>query len=329
MKVLIIRFGDSEEVLFSTPIIRTLKTEYTEAEIDYLTDATLIPLLKNNPYLNSIVTANELDKKNLQQYTHIIDLQGSKTSRRIAKRTNARVFTYDALNLKKWLYTQFKVDKLPNKHITDSFYELVGPLGIKADALGLDFFLNKEDKLPADLTSLLSANDFVVFSLTAAYATRQLPLTRMIELCDKMNRPVVLIGEEKDKEKAEQLSSFFSTHPDNEYEEGLAELGKRTSIINYCGKLNLNEQALLIKKARYIFTHDSLHMAVASAFQKPIFSLWGNTTPKMGKYPYRTKFLILEKNGLSCRPCSTKGYNQCPKQHFKCMHGITFDFYLP
>ncbi len=70
-------------------------------------------------------------------------------------------------------------------------------------------------------------------------------------------------------------------------------------------------------------------MQIAAAYKKQIFSIWGNTIPLFGSYPYKTKFVVFENNKLNCRPCSKTGYNKCPKGHFKCMNGIVFDFYLP
>jgi len=68
---------------------------------------------------------------------------------------------------------------------------------------------------------------------------------------------------------------------------------------------------------------------VASAFRKEIFSIWGNTIPLFGNYPYHTKFKILENNRISCRPCSVKGFSKCPEGHLKCLNEILFDFYIP
>ncbi len=64
-------------------------------------------------------------------------------------------------------------------------------------------------------------------------------------------------------------------------------------------------------------------MHIASAFQKKIVSIWGNTVPAFGMYPYipenNSNYFISEVKGLSCRPCSKLGYQKCPKKHFKCM----------
>jgi len=76
-------------------------------------------------------------------------------------------------------------------------------------------------------------------------------------------------------------------------------------------------------------------MHIAAAFKKPVISLWGNTVPSFGMYPYygdnflsnrppndRVPYDILQVNKLRCRPCTKIGYDKCPLGHFKCMEKI-------
>jgi ADP-heptose:LPS heptosyltransferase len=67
-------------------------------------------------------------------------------------------------------------------------------------------------------------------------------------------------------------------------------------------------------------------MHIAAAFRKKVISIWGNTVPKFGMYPYmpgdEAKSIIIEVKGLKCRPCSKLGYERCPKGHFHCMEWI-------
>jgi ADP-heptose:LPS heptosyltransferase len=152
----------------------------------------------------------------------------------------------------------------------------------------------------------------------------------MIELCDRINRPLVLLGGKDDNENAEKIRQFFERNEGSApFEDGLRELNKKTVIYNACGKFNLNQSASLVKQARYVFSHDTGLMHIAAAFKKEIFSIWGNTVPAFGMYPYRTKFVTFENNRLTCRPCSKLGYGKCPRGHFKCMRDLVFDFYLP
>ena len=106
-----------------------------------------------------------------------------------------------------------------------------------------------------------------------------------------------------------------------------AAVGSR--VINACGKLRLNQSADLLRQADRVITHDTGLMHIAAAYAKPIVSIWGNTTPALGMYPYvpegQTENRTLEVSGLACRPCSKIGYDACPKGHFRCMRDISFE----
>ena len=65
-------------------------------------------------------------------------------------------------------------------------------------------------------------------------------------------------------------------------------------------------------------------MHIAAAFGKKIISVWGNTVPELGMYPYLPGegSRLIQVNNLKCRPCSKIGYMECPKGHFRCMNDI-------
>ncbi|MEM6699004.1 MAG: glycosyltransferase family 9 protein, partial [Bacteroidota bacterium] len=81
--------------------------------------------------------------------------------------------------------------------------------------------------------------------------------------------------------------------------------------------------ASVVRQAYKVITHDTGMMHIAAAFQKEILSVWGNTIPEFGMYPYygsqKDRNTTFEVNNLSCRPCSKIGHETCPKGHFKCM----------
>jgi len=181
---------------------------------------------------------------------------------------------------------------------------------IKNDNKGLDYFLS-EDDLSTELPSFMDS-DFVGLTVGGGHATKTLPLNRMIELINKTDLKVVLLGGDEDIEKAKQIEKACGD-----------------KVYNACGKYTINQSALIIKKASYIISHDTGMMHIASAFTKPVISIWGNTIPAFGMYPYMPQkpenSLIVEVKDLSCRPCSKLGYDKCPKKHFKCMNEIDLD----
>ena len=98
---------------------------------------------------------------------------------------------------------------------------------------------------------------------------------------------------------------------------------------NGCGRYSLHQSASLLRQAQFVVSHDTGLMHIAAAFGKEIFSVWGNTVPAFGMYPFRTEFRVLEVPGLACRPCSKIGFAQCPQGHFRCMRDQRLDLDLP
>jgi ADP-heptose:LPS heptosyltransferase len=56
-------------------------------------------------------------------------------------------------------------------------------------------------------------------------------------------------------------------------------------------------------------------MHITAALKKNIVSVWGNTIPQFGMYPYLSgeKSKIFEVEGLKCRPCSKLGHKNVLK----------------
>jgi ADP-heptose:LPS heptosyltransferase len=334
MKVLIIRFSSIGDIVLTTPVIRTLKTQLEGAEIHYATKIQYKSILESNPYIDKLFFLDKslsllIDHLRSERYDVIIDLHHNLRTRIIKTALWRKSYSFDKINFKKWLKVNLKIDQLPPAHIVDRYLQTVKPLGVKPDALGLDYFIPEKDDVPLDWLPETHQRGFVAYAIGAQHNTKKLPLPRMIELCDRINKPVVLLGGKEDFDTGEDIRSFFERTNSAEYERGLFELNKKTIIYNACGKFNINQSASMVKKASHVFTHDTGLMHIASAFKKEVFSIWGNTIPEFGMYPYRTKFTVFENKKIDCRPCSKIGYQKCPKGHFKCMNEIVFDFYLP
>ncbi|MBS1978280.1 MAG: glycosyltransferase family 9 protein [Bacteroidetes bacterium] len=336
MKVLIIRFSSIGDIVLTSPVIRTLKTQLEDCELHYATKSQFKALLESNPYLDKLhLLEDDLDElaKRLKQehFDCIIDLHHNLRTFILKRKLGAKkVYSFDKLNAAKWLMVNFKINRLPGVHLVDRYMKTVEQLGVKMDALGLDYFIPEKDEIPVDWLPEPFRDGYVVYAIGGQHQTKRLPVKRMIELCDKINRPVVLLGGKEDEQDGNVVEDFFKHSPDDELTaDVLRRLEKKAMVYNACGKFNINQSASIVKKARYVFTHDSGLMHIAAAFRKEVFSIWGNTIPAFGMYPYRTKFTILENNRIGCRPCSKIGYDKCPKGHFKCMNGISFDFYIP
>lgn len=334
MKILILRYSSIGDIVLTTPVIRVLKTQMKDTAIHFATKKEHASILTANPYVDKLHILEKsliahIEELRREKFDLVVDLHNSLRSNYVGLRLGVKTFRFRKLNWQKWLLVNFKVNKLPNIHIVDRYLETVHSLGVNMDQLGLDHFIPEKDEVEPEWLPRMHQNGYVAVVVGSKVPTKQLPVNRLIELCDKINRPIVLIGGKKESEIGQEVELFFESNPSNQpFEEGLKALGKKTRIFNGCGKFNLHQSASLIRQSTYVFTPDTGMMHIAAAFKKPIYSIWGSTVPEFGMYPYRTKFVIFENKKLPCRPCSKIGYNQCPKGHFKCMQENVFDFYL-
>lgn len=334
MKVLILRFSSIGDIVLTTPVLRCIKQQLPSIELHYCTKKAYRSVLAANPYVDKIICLEDrlsalIKKLKAEQYDFVIDLHHNLRTQWIKWRLGVKASSFNKLTIEKWLMVNFKINVLPRQHIVDRYMAAVAFLGVQNDGQGLDYFIPATEEV--SLTWLPSTHQkaFVAYAIGGQHATKRLPVHRMIQLCDRINKPIVLLGGEEDYAVGEAIAAFFQRSADHApYEAGLQKLNKKCVIFNACGKLNLHQSASLVKQAQVVFSHDTGLMHIAAAFKKHIYTIWGNTIPAFGMYPYQTKFILLENNKLSCRPCSKIGFDRCPKGHFKCMNDITFDFSL-
>ena len=194
---------------------------------------------------------------------------------------------------------------MPDVHIVDRYLETVKELGVHNDALGLDFFINPKNEINNP-----PFENYFALVIGAAHPTKALTVAKMVEVVDLIDANFVLIGGPGENEKAEEVIC----------------LSRNANLFNACGNFNIEQSASLIKQSNCVITPDTGMMHIASALEKPVISIWGNTVPEFGMYPYipQNKKLvhIVEVTDLKCRPCSKIGYTACPKKHFNCVEQL-------
>lgn len=311
MKFLIIRLSSIGDIILTTPVIRCLKKQVAGAEIHMVTKPAFRSILEHNPYIDQLHIHHKdlgatIDSLKKESFDYIIDLHHNLRTLKIKKGLGVKSFSFNKLNIQKWVYTNFKVNMLPPVHIVDRCLETVKSFGVKNDEEGLDYFIAPKDEIRLSDLPLPHQVSYAGVVIGAALQTKKLPVEKITALCKLIDFPIVLLGGPEDKADGEAIAA---TDPEK--------------IYNACGKFNLNESAGLVKKAKLIISHDTGLMHMAAAFKKKIISIWGNTVPAFGMGPYYGKYQVphykFEVNGLSCRPCSKIGFKKCPKGHFKCM----------
>jgi len=311
VKILLLRFSSIGDIVLTTPVIRCLKQQLPQAEIHYLTKENFKDILDLNPYLDKLITFTKstdevISTLKKEKYDLVIDLHKNIRTAKLKVSLFRKNISFDKINLEKWLTVNTKKKSfLPKVHIVDRYLESLKKIGIKNDFSGLDFFLSKEDQIEIPLEI---QNGFIAFAIGAQFATKRLPIDKMISLLSKINQPIVLLGGKEDKETSMKILNALPNQ----------------KMIDYCGMLSIRQSAFVVLKSTVVLTHDTGLMHIAAAFKKPIVSIWGNTIPEFGMYPYLPNqndlFDCIEVENLKCRPCSKIGFQSCPKKHFDCMN---------
>ena len=317
MKFLLLRLSSIGDIVLTSPVVRCLKQQHPDAEIHFLTKRGFEDVVRNNPYIDAVhlVNDNAIDNELLsnlkeERFDAVIDLHHNLRTLKIKRALDVTSFSFNKLNIEKWLLVNFKMNRMPNVHIVDRYMKTVSSFGVTNDDQGLDYFITPEDERAVDSLPEHFRKKYIAWVVGAAHATKQLPAAKMISIGKKIKSPIVLLGGKNDA----VLSSTIKNA-----------LGE--NVFDACGNFSLNESAALVKHASVVFTNDTGLMHIAAAFRKKIYSFWGNTVPEFGMYPYlpsslKTNSAILEVKNLRCRPCSKIGFDKCPKGHFKCMNEI-------
>jgi len=313
-KILIVRFSSIGDIVLTTPVIRCAKAQLKGTEIHYVTKEVFKSILIHNPNIDKLHTFKDdiseiYDQLKAENFDVVIDLHKNLRSLRLKQKLGCKSFSFNKINLQKFMAVNFKqLNKLPNKHIVERYFETVAGIGVVNDGKGLDHFIHANDRV--DATALIPSSKFIALVVGGSYYTKKIPLNKLTEICNAANLPVIVLGGKEDKTIADDLQKQFP------------------AIVNTCGQYSINQSASIIQQAEFVITSDTGLMHIASAYNKKIISVWGNTIPEFGMGPYipNPENKILEIKDLSCRPCSKLGYKRCPKGHFKCMNTIDYSF---
>jgi ADP-heptose:LPS heptosyltransferase len=309
-KILIIRLSSLGDILLSTPLIRSIKKNFSHITIDYLLREEYKDILINNPYINKLFFFKKdnsyiTDEPFSDSYDLVIDLQNNFRSSGIKKKIKTKnVKTFNKRTLDKLLLVKFKINRLKDsKQIPARYAESVD--GLNLDEEGLDLFTGN---IKASING--KEKDYIGFAPGSRHFTKTWPRDYYISLGKKLSnteKTIALFGGKEDREICEEISKGIP------------------NSIDLSNDNDLLLTAVNVKECIAIACNDSGLMHTACAMKIPVLAFWGSTVREFGFTPYKNNNLILENKTLSCRPCSHIGRENCPKNHFKCMIELTPD----
>jgi ADP-heptose:LPS heptosyltransferase len=246
-KFLIIRFSSIGDIVLTSPVIRCLKQQVPDAEIHFLTKSEYGELVSHNPYIDKVMLLGSswdlmMHQLQYEEYDYIIDLHHNLRTLRLKKALKtAKSFSFNKLNIQKWLLTALKINRLPDVHIVDRYLNTLKQFNVVNDGKGLDYFFPERKKIKTRDLPVSHLFGYIGIVIGAALNTKKLPVHKLKELCAGLNYPIILLGGPEDTATGNEIASV-----DN------------MKVYNACGKFSLHESADIVQYARLIVTHDTV-----------------------------------------------------------------------
>lgn len=326
-KVLVIRLSSFGDVAMLVPVISSVAAKYPQDRFSVMTRKAFAPLFENLGF-NINVIPLDINKRHkgikglfrvlrrvlVMGFTHVADehdVLRSKVLRVFLKLSGCKVACIDKGRKEKKNAVTNKVLNPPLKPTIQRYMDVFDQLGFPAAMTFNNFF----DFIPRDFSRLNSIvkekkGKWIGVAPFSKHRGKIYPLEKMekvVELLSKeSDTTVFLLGSGKEEHKV--LSAWTA---------------KYSNIVNPTGRLNLENEMLLISYMDIVLSMDSANMHLASLVQVPVVSVWGATHPALGFYGFRQDQENAVQIELDCRPCAIYGELPCQRNDYACMEWIT------
>ncbi|MFH0918593.1 MAG: lipopolysaccharide heptosyltransferase II, partial [Candidatus Omnitrophota bacterium] len=308
-KILVIKFSSLGDIILSTAALRAIREKFPQGnyKISFLIGEESKDILLRSPYIEELLVCDLKNKdKGLaglwnigrilrkKNFDLVIDLQNSRSSHILAYLSGC-IHRYGYNNKKfSFLLNHTVNDQKPLVDPVTHQFRILKMLAIDLLNNALELWPSSEDQKTVDellnAQWLSQAQKVVGINISASkrWSTKPWPLEYLICLCEELGLKdirVIITGTEEDQGLANMLINSL----------------KNTKIINACGKTNINELAVLIKKCQVFISADSSPLHIASAVGTPFIGLFGPTDARRHLPPGKN-YMVISKN-LHCSPC--------------------------
>ena len=322
MNILLIKQTSLGDVVHATAAIRSVREAYPQAHITALTSTTASDILRSSRDINELLTFDRYRVKSdwwrhplwtinhfvrtfsavrKQSYDIAIDLQGSwKTIIFLWAARAARRYAKG-----RWWFAEHFHQ--PTLHAIDEMGGVLGWAGVRSSYAVPLLDVDRQASLAADNLLPPSGNKEKSIALLCPltrWPTKNWPMSQFVTLAEQLS---------------DEFQVVFSGSPEDRsmIEQAIAQDGGLASI-NLAGRLSLVEFFALVARSDVVITGDSLPMHVASAFDRPLVSLFGPTNEDLVGPRNRSARII--RADMDCQRCYRR--RRCPRA---CIGAITVD----
>jgi predicted lipopolysaccharide heptosyltransferase III len=336
LRILLVRLRLIGDVVFTTPVIRSLRRHFPDAHLTYVVEPAAAPVVDGNPHLDELIVAPRrrglsrlADDLRLGRrlrrgrYDIAIDLHGGPRGAFLVWMSDAPMRIGYTIRGRRWMYTHVvgRSPELIPRHSVQNQGDLLRPLGIDACDPGSEPVEMREDaRATRAVAARLAAagvgpsDPIAVVHVSAGNPFRRWPADSFAELAAALVRRgrashVVLVSGPSESAAAEAIAR-----------DARQRLGVEDHRVS-AGDYDLAELRALVARAAVYIGGDSGPLHVASTTTTPIVLLLGPTLPERSR-PWRDARWfteIVDAGPLPCRPCNQR---RCEPGDFRCLSRI-------
>ena len=331
-KILIIRFSSLGDIILASPLIRGLRMTYPQAQIDFLVKSEYVELVKFNRNLTKVIELESDEKEALvavvkriksENYDVLLDIHNSLRSRYVRFFSGARyISVVNKRILARWALVRFRWNFYRDiVSVSDRYIETAKRFGVHGDEKGLEVCI--PDETVSTIRTIMGRynldkyHQVIGFSPASQHFTKRWPLERYVELGIRLAKTnavkIFIFGGREESDYCGDIAQMIN----------LAVGGSVAE--NFAKKFSLLETACVIDYCHLVLSNDTGLMHLAVARKRKVVAIFGSTVREFGFFPHPPESIVVERSGLSCRPCTHIGLESCPRGHFKCMKDITVD----
>lgn len=333
-KTLVLRLSSIGDIVLSSALLRTLRTAAgREARIDYVVRKEYADLVRYNHHLSVVhvydpasgfdglkTLAGELRREG---YGLVVDIHDSIRTKLLRTACRAeRTVVIDKRKMERWLLVNLKRNAYDGiVSVAERYIETVAPFGVAYDGKGLEIFI--PDAVQFDVSGRMAKLRLDRFETVIGLCPGSRHFTKRWQ-----TEKFAEVGLRAAKELKAKVLLFGGPGENGDcsvVERTIAAGAGADTVTNFAGSFSLLESAAALEFCDAVVTNDSGLMHLAAAKQKKTVAVFGSTVREFGFAPFGTEAVVVEEEGMECRPCTHIGRRDCPKGHFHCMNGITAD----
>jgi heptosyltransferase-2 len=318
MKILLIQTSFLGDTILSTPVISGIHAVHRDSSLWVMTTPLSSDLLRHDPLVNGLITYDKKGKeaglsglfaKAAEIKSHgfdlIYSLHRSARTALLVKLSGVRSIGFKQAKMS-FLYSNTVKRPLKEHDVIRNLSILSNETDIVALSSDLRVFASPDVELPP----VAKKEGYILLVPGSAWKTKMWHWQNYKDVATHFinaGKNIVVAGSGAERKIAEKICQGIAAE-------------------NLAGKTPIASFIHLVKNASLVICNDSMALHLASAFLTPTVAVFCATSPEFGFGPWKNqRAVVVEKEGLSCKPCARHGAKKCPIGTEACMRELKAD----